>query len=224
MILQIKDMKKTYGKGEAAIHALDNISFEVEEGEFVAIMGPSGSGKSTLLNILGGLDAPTSGEIWLEDDRIDGKDEEELVPIRRKKLAYVFQQYHLIASLTALENVLLPMTFSSLNGDSPEKARGILDEVGLGSRIDHKPAELSGGEQQRVSIARALANDPALILADEPTGNLDTKTGEEILEVFKRLNDEGRTIVMVTHDAEKAKVASRIIHLEDGKIVKEETK
>jgi putative ABC transport system ATP-binding protein len=222
MILQVKDIKKIYGEGEAAVHALDGVSFDVEEGEFVAVMGPSGSGKSTLLNILGGLDAPTSGQVILDGSRIDGKEEEELVEIRRKKLAYVFQQYHLLPSLTALENVILPMTFTSLNGQSRDRAYNILSRVGLGKRADHRPAQLSGGEQQRVSIARALANDPALILADEPTGNLDSKTGGEILEVFKELNDEGRTIVMVTHDAEKANVASRIIYLEDGKVVKEE--
>lgn len=221
-LLQIRSVTKTYGKDTAAVHALNNISFSIEKGEFVAIMGPSGSGKSTLLNIMGGLDNPTSGEIILDGERINNKTEEELVAIRRKKLGYVFQQYHLLSSLTALENVILPMTFQSMNGTSRGKAEMALKKVGLSRRASHKPSELSGGEQQRVSIARCLASDPALILADEPTGNLDKKTGKEILELFKEVNREGRTILMVTHDPEIARMANRIIRLEDGAIVSQE--
>ncbi len=217
-MLEIKNISKVYGEGSSKVIALNNVSQKVNNGEFIAVMGPSGSGKSTFLNIVGGLDRPSAGEVVLDNQRIDSLDENDLVEIRRGKIAYVFQQYHLLFSLTALENVLLPLTFLGKNTDD-EKAANLLARVGLGSRINHKPSELSGGEQQRVAIARALVNDPSLILADEPTGNMDQKTGREILNLFNQLNKEGHSIIMVTHDPEIAKQAGKIIVLEDGQIV-----
>ena len=217
-MLEIKNVSKVYGEGTARVVALNNISLLVNEGDFIAIMGPSGSGKSTLLNIIGGLDHISSGEVILDGKRIDSLDENALVDIRRGKIAYVFQQYHLIPSLTALENVLLPLTFCGMNNKN-QKALDILRRVGLEKRGEHKPNQLSGGEQQRVAIARALVNDPSLILADEPTGNMDRKTGKEILALFDQLNREGRSIVMVTHDPEIAGYAKEIVVLQDGQIV-----
>jgi putative ABC transport system ATP-binding protein len=217
-MLEIKNISKVYGEGTAKVVALNNVSLRVNEGDFIAVMGPSGSGKSTLLNIIGGLDHISSGEVILDDKRIDSLDENALVDIRRGKIAYVFQQYHLIPSLTALENVLLPLTFCGAN-KKDQKALDILKRVGLEKRAEHKPSQLSGGEQQRVAIARALVNDPSLILADEPTGNMDRKTGKEILALFDQLNREGRSIVMVTHDPEIAGYAKEIVVLQDGQIV-----
>jgi putative ABC transport system ATP-binding protein len=217
-MLEIKNISKVYGEGTAKVVALNGVSLLVNEADFVAIMGPSGSGKSTLLNIIGGLDHISSGEVILDGERIDGLDENMLVDVRRGKIAYVFQQYHLIPSLTALENVLLPLTFCGANNGS-QKALDILRRVGLDKRAQHKPSQLSGGEQQRVAIARALVNDPSLILADEPTGNMDRKTGKEILALFDQLNREGRSIVMVTHDPEIAGHAKEIVILQDGQIV-----
>jgi len=217
-MLEIKNISKVYGEGTAEVVALNNVSFLVNEGDFIAIMGPSGSGKSTLLNIIGGLDHISSGEVILDGERIDSLDENALVDIRRGKIAYVFQQYHLIPSLTALENVLLPLTFYGAN-NKDQKALDILRRVGLEKRAEHKPSQLSGGEQQRVAIARALVSEPSLILADEPTGNMDRKTGKEILALFEQLNKEGRSIVMVTHDPEIAGHAKEIVVLQDGQIV-----
>ena len=217
-MLEIKNISKVYGEGPAEVVALNNVSLLVNEGDFMAIMGPSGSGKSTLLNIIGGLDHLSSGEVLLDGERIDSLDENALVDIRRGKIAYVFQQYHLIPSLTALENVLLPLTFCEAD-HRDQKALDILEKVGLERRAEHKPSQLSGGEQQRVAIARALVNDPSLILADEPTGNMDRKTGNEILALFNELNREGRSIVMVTHDPEIAGHAKGLVLLQDGQIV-----
>jgi putative ABC transport system ATP-binding protein len=217
-MLEIKNISKVYGEGTAKVVALNNVSLLVNDGDFIAVMGPSGSGKSTLLNIIGGLDHISSGEVILDGKRIDNLDENALVDIRREKIAYVFQQYHLISSLTALENVLLPLTFCGAN-KKDQKALDILKRVGLEKRAEHKPSQLSGGEQQRVAIARALVNDPSLILADEPTGNMDRKTGKEILALFDQLNREGRSIVMVTHDPEIAGYAKEIVVLQDGQIV-----
>lgn len=217
-MLEIKNISKVYGEGPAKVVALNNVSLLVNEGDFMAIMGPSGSGKSTLLNIIGGLDHLSSGEVLLDGERIDNLDENALVDIRRGKIAYVFQQYHLIPSLSALENVLLPLTFCEAD-HRDQKALDILERVGLEQRAEHKPSQLSGGEQQRVAIARALVNDPSLILADEPTGNMDRKTGNEILALFNELNREGRSIVMVTHDPEIAGQAKALVLLQDGKIV-----
>ena len=217
-MLEIRNISKIYGEGTAKVAALNNVSLLVNERDFIAIMGPSGSGKSTLLNIIGGLDHISSGEVILDGERIDSLDENALVDIRRGKIAYVFQQYHLIPSLTALENVLLPLTFCGVN-NKDQKALGILRRMGLERRAEHKPSQLSGGEQQRVAIARALVSDPSLILADEPTGNMDRKTGKEILALFDQLNKEGRSIVMVTHDPEIAGYAKEVVVLQDGQIV-----
>jgi putative ABC transport system ATP-binding protein len=217
-MLEVRNASKIYGEGPTRVVALDNVSLEVENGNFIAVMGPSGSGKSTLLNIIGGLDQLSSGEVILDGNRIDGYDENALVDIRRGKIAYVFQQYHLLSSLTALENVLMPLIFAG-DGKNEKDALDILKRVGLEKRAGHKPCQLSGGEQQRVAIARTLVTSPSLILADEPTGNMDQKTGNEILELFKELNQEGRSIVMVTHSAEIAKHAKEIINLQDGQII-----
>ncbi len=217
-MLEIKRVSKIYGHGSAAVTALNDVSFEVKKGEFIAIMGPSGSGKSTLLNIIGGLDRLSKGEIILDGQRLDNLTEDELVNIRRGKISYVFQQYHLLPSLTALENVLLPLTFAGIK-DKDLRALELLEGMGLGKRAQHKPNALSGGEQQRVAIARALVNDPLLTLADEPTGNMDQKTGKEILDLFGQLNSEGRSIIMVTHNREAAERAKKIIILQDGQIV-----
>jgi len=217
-MLEIRNVSKVYGEGDTRVTALNDVSLEVNKGDFIAIMGSSGSGKSTLLNIIGGLERLSGGEVILEGSRIDNLDENEMVSIRRQKIAYVFQQYHLIPSLTALENVLLPLVFQNKNG-AGDKAREILKKVGLEKRTGHKPSQLSGGEQQRVAIARALITNPSLVLADEPTGNMDRKTGEEILALFDQLHREGNTIIMVTHNPEIAAHADEIVVLGDGQIV-----
>ncbi len=216
-MLEISGVTKIYGSGETRVVALNDVSFKVNEGDYIAIMGPSGSGKSTLLNVIGGLDRLTSGKVILDGQRIDNLDENKLVDIRRGKIAYVFQQYHLLRSLTALENVLLPVTFSGSNGKHA-RAMELLERMGLGKRANHRPDQLSGGEQQRVAIARALINNPLLTLADEPTGNMDQKNGKELLDIFEQFNREGRSIVMVTHNREAAARAKEIIILRDGQI------
>ena len=220
-MLEVKNVYKIHGEGSAKVEALKNLSLQVDEGDFVAITGPSGSGKSTLMNIIGGLDRVSSGEVILEGIRIDDLTENELVDIRREKVAYVFQQYHLIPSLTALENVLLPLTFRGTEERDEERAVEMLRKVGLEKRAKHKPSQLSGGEQQRVAIARALVNGCSLILADEPTGNIDQRMGEEILALFCQMNEEGHTIIMVTHSPDIARHATRIVALRDGEIVDE---
>jgi putative ABC transport system ATP-binding protein len=217
-MLTIKSVSKYYNKGAARVTALSDVSLEIQNGDFVAVMGPSGSGKSTLLNILGGLDSVSSGEVMLEGRRIDSLGEEALVEVRRGQVAYIFQQYHLLPSLTALENVMLPLTFSG-DAKGNERALEMLKKVGLEKRAGHKPAELSGGEQQRVAIARALINEPALILADEPTGNVDQATGKQIMGLLAKLNREGRTIILVTHDPAVAEYAGTVIRLRDGQVL-----
>ena len=217
-MLEVRNVSKTYREGTARVVALSDVSLRVNDGDFIAIMGPSGSGKSTLLNIIGGLDYPSSGEVILDEKRIDNLGEDSLLDVRRGKVAYVFQQYHLLPSLTALENVLLPLIFCGATG-STQKALDILKRVGLEKRAEHKPSQLSGGEQQRVAIARALVGGPSIILADEPTGNMDQKTGGEILGLFEQLNREGHTIIMVTHDHEIASRARETVVLQDGQIV-----
>ena len=218
-MLEVKNVSKIYGEGDTEVIALNDVSLEVRNGDFIAIMGPSGSGKSTLLNVIGGLDRLSSGEVILDGHRIDNLNENDLVEIRRGKIAYVFQQYHLIPSLTAIENVYLPLLFSGANGNSYDRAMEILRAVGLEKRAKHKPGQLSGGEQQRVAIARTVVNNPSLILADEPTGNMDQKTGAGILDLFNQLNRQGLAIIMVTHSPDVAKQAREIIYLEDGMIV-----
>jgi putative ABC transport system ATP-binding protein len=218
-MLQVKRLSKTYGEGEARAAALRGVTLDVQDGDFLAIMGPSGSGKSTLLNIIGCLDAPSSGEVVWDGKRIDQLSESDLVAFRRRTIAYIFQQYHLVPSLTAIENVMLPLTFSGVSGiKSRERALEMLGRVGLEKRVNHRPGQLSGGEQQRAAIARALVNDPSLILADEPTGNVDLRNGEEIMGIFRSLNNSGRTILMVTHNPDVAKQAKRIVVLRDGEI------
>jgi putative ABC transport system ATP-binding protein len=216
-VLEVRNVSRFYGRGENLVTALNDVAFTLNKGSFMAVMGPSGSGKSTLLNIIGGLDQLSQGEVLLDGERIDNLSENELVELRRGKIAYVFQQYHLLASLTALENVLLPLAFNKTRGDV-KRAKEMLRRVGLEKRARHKPGQLSGGEQQRVAIARALVTDPELILADEPTGNMDQKTGQEILALFEELNREGRSIIMVTHAPEIAQHAREVLYLKDGQV------
>ncbi|MDP4222831.1 MAG: ABC transporter ATP-binding protein [Bacteroidota bacterium] len=222
-IIEIKNLKKDYHVGEVTVHALRGIDLQIRAGEFVAIMGVSGSGKSTMLNILGCLDKPSNGEYYLDgvDTRTMNKDE--LARLRNKKLGFVFQSYNLLPRTTALENVELPLFYSSKikSKERLERARNALEAVGLTSRMGHMPNQLSGGQQQRVAIARSLVNDPVLILADEPTGNLDTRTSFEIMELFQDLNDKGRTIVYVTHEPDIAKFATRNVIFRDGRIQRE---
>jgi len=218
-MLEVKNALKVYGEGDAQVVALNNVSLQVDRGDFIAVMGPSGSGKSTLLNVIGGLDRLSGGEVALNGKRIDNLDENDLVEIRRGEIAFVFQQYHLLPSLTAIENVYLPLLFCGTNGKSFDKAMDIMKVLGLEKRAKHKPGQLSGGEQQRVAIARAIVNNPLLILADEPTGNLDQKTGKEILSLFEKMNKDGRSIIMVTHSPEVAEHAREIVFLQDGQIV-----
>ncbi len=223
-IIQTSDVRKVYGMGEVSVAALDGVSIKIQEGEFVAIMGPSGSGKSTLMNILGCLDRPTDGRYILDDDDVSDLDKTELAAIRSRQIGFIFQSYNLLSRTTALDNVKLPLIYNRENKVSPEERVEIalrkLEAVDLGDRAHHQPHELSGGQQQRVAIARALVNDPVLILADEPTGNLDTRSGEDIMSLLHELHEDGRTIVMVTHDHEIAEHTQRTIHLRDGKVEK----
>jgi len=217
-MLEIKSVSRVYGQGDARVAALDRVSLDVQPGAFLAIMGPSGSGKSTLLNVMGGVDRITGGEILFDGVRFDLLSEEELTSFRRGRLSYVFQQYHLVPSLTVLENVMLPLVFVG-SGADVGRARQMLDRVGLQHRAHHRPAELSGGEQQRVAVARALVNDPALILADEPTGNLDQASGQQVMSLFMDLNSEGRAIIMVTHNPQIALCAREVVELTDGRVI-----
>ncbi len=217
-MLELKCVSRIYGEGDARVVALDRVSLKVEPGQFLSIMGPSGSGKSTLLNVMGGVDRITGGEILFDDQRFDLLSEEELTTFRRNRLAYVFQQYHLVPSLTVIENVALPIVFRAAGRDITRTWQ-MLERVGLKHRASHRPSELSGGEQQRVAIARALVNNPALILADEPTGNLDQASGRQIMRLFTELNDEGRAVVMVTHNLQLAQCAREIVELTDGRVV-----
>lgn len=223
-IIKLRDVWKIYRMGEVEVPALRGIDLDIFQGEFVSIMGPSGSGKSTCMNMVGCLDIPTKGEIFLDSQDISKLHESELAQIRGKKIGFVFQQFNLMPNLTALENVMLPMIFQGVpEKERKERSEKLLNLVGLGSRINHKPSELSGGEQQRVAIARALSNNPKVILADEPTGNLDSKKGKDIMEVLGRLNkDEGKTIIIVTHDKEVAGCGERIVNLMDGRIAEKE--
>lgn len=216
-MISLQDVKKHYHMGEVLVKALDGVSFEIAQGEFVAIVGPSGSGKSTLMNILGCLDVVTEGIYALNGKKIREYDEDDLAEIRNASIGFVFQQFNLLPSFTALENVMVPLTYARVGRKAREiKAKQLLESVGLGDRVTHKPTELSGGQQQRVSIARALANNPDIILADEPTGALDSKTGQEVLRLLQSLNRQGKTILVITHDMAIARYAQRIIRLKDG--------
>lgn len=222
-VIHIENMTKVYQMGEIQVHALRGVSFTVNLGEVLAIMGPSGSGKSTLMNMIGCLDSPTSGDYYLEGELVSTLDEDQLALVRNRKIGFVFQQFNLLARATALANVELPLRYAGKNGSRKELAKKALEAVGLGDRILHQPNELSGGQQQRVAIARALVNEPAIILADEPTGNLDSKSGDEIMKLLLDLNEtQGTTLLIVTHDPEVAKVAERVIYLRDGLIEKQE--
>ena len=222
-MITLEQVRKTYSMGDTEVEALKDSNVDIEEGEFVAVMGPSGSGKSTLMNMIGALDTPTDGEVFIDEEAISGLSEDELALLRSKNIGFIFQQFNLIPSMNATENVALPMLFRGKSKkERTERAEEILEKVGLGERLHHMPSELSGGQRQRVSIARSLANDPEIILADEPTGNLDTETGENIMELLTELNDEGKTIIMVTHDENDAEYADRIIKIVDGKTGVEE--
>jgi putative ABC transport system ATP-binding protein len=224
-ILEVNHLKKDYYVGEVTVHALKGINLKILHGEFVAILGASGSGKSTMLNILGCLDKPTDGEYKLDDVIVNGMKKNELAGLRNSKLGFVFQAYNLLPRTTALENVELPLYYNNKVRSKERRERAIkaLEAVGLGDRIHHMPNQLSGGQQQRVAIARSLVNDPVVILADEPTGNLDTRTSYEILELFQELNDKGKTIVMVTHEPDIARLTKRNVVFRDGHIQKEFT-
>lgn len=222
-VVDARDLTKVYQMGDVEVHALRGLSILIEPGEVVAIMGPSGSGKSTLMNMLGCLDSPTSGEYYLDGERVAGMVDDQLADIRNRKVGFVFQGFNLLPRSSALANVELPLRYSSTNGRSRRAmAKSALEVVGLGDRMNHRPNELSGGEQQRVAIARAIVNEPSILMADEPTGNLDTKSGDEIMELLLCLNhDQGTTLIVVTHDPEIAAHTGRVVNIRDGRVVME---
>ena len=223
MLIDVHDIKKDYTMGDVEVHALRGVTFKVEKGEFLAVMGPSGSGKSTLMDILGCLSKPTNGTYKLENEEVGSLSDNRLAEIRNTKVGFVFQSFNLLPRTTALHNVELPLIYSGISRKERKRlALASLESVGLAERINHKANELSGGQIQRVAIARALVNNPSMIFADEPTGNLDTKSGEEIMGIFDRLNEQGNTIIMVTHERHIAEHAGRIIHLRDGLIEQDE--
>ena len=219
MIINVKDIKKSYLVGTQEVHALRGINLSVEKGEFISIMGPSGSGKTTLMNIIGCLDTPTSGEYDLNGNQVSQLNDDELARIRNKEIGFVFQSFNLLAKNSTLNNVMLPLKYAGFGkSEAIEKSKEVINKVGLSDRLNHSPAELSGGQQQRVAIARALVNNPSIIFADEPTGNLDSKTGKEVMTLFKELNDTGQTIILITHEESVAKQSNRIITIKDGLI------
>lgn len=219
MIIKTNQLKRSFSLGSETVEALKGIDLEVSKGEFISIMGPSGSGKTTLMNIIGCLDTPTSGEYLLNNQSVNNFNDDELARIRNKEIGFVFQSFHLLAKNSALNNVLLPMKYAGADLEEAElRARHVLDQVGLSDRINHGPSELSGGQQQRVAIARALVNKPSMIIADEPTGNLDSKTGDYVMGLFKELNEEGQTIILITHEEDIANQSKRIINIKDGLI------
>jgi putative ABC transport system ATP-binding protein len=221
-IIRVEGLTKTYTMGDQTVRALAGVSFEIARGEFLAIMGPSGSGKSTLMNVIGCLDQPSAGTYWLDGVETSRLSDDELATVRNKKIGFVFQQFNLLARTSALEQVELPLLYAGVT-DRKAKARAALEAVGLGGRTHHRPTELSGGQQQRVAIARSLVNDPAIILADEPTGALDTRTSEEIMAIFQRLNrEQGMTVIFVTHEPDIARHTRRILHIRDGRISQDE--
>lgn len=218
-LIEIKNLAKSYKMGDEVVNALKGVSINIEKNEYVALMGPSGSGKSTLMNLLGCLDSPSSGEYMLNDNVVSEMSDADLAEVRNKLIGFVFQTFNLLPRMTALENVALPLVYSGIGKDERlEKAARVLEVVGLSDRMYHKPNELSGGQRQRVAIARALVNDPAIILADEPTGNLDTKTSVEIMAIFDKIHKNGNTVILVTHEPDIAEYAHRIVKLRDGLI------
>lgn len=221
-VIELHDIVKRYQMGDSIVYALDHVNCKIEYGEFTSIMGPSGSGKSTMMNILGCLDRPTSGLYYLDGKEIAGYNDDELAHTRNAKIGFVFQNFNLLAKLTAQANVALPLVYAGVSEEERmERAKKALEAVGLGARIDHKPMEMSGGQRQRVAIARALINDPAIIMADEPTGNLDTKSSYEIMDIFKQMNANGKTVVMVTHEPDIAEQTKRILVMRDGKLIQD---
>lgn len=219
MIIKTKNLVREFPVGSEVIKALDGINLSIEKGEFVSIMGPSGSGKTTLMNIIGCLDTPTKGDYFLNGKAVSDLEGDDLAKIRNQEIGFVFQAFHLLAKNSALDNVLLPMKYAGKNmNESIERAKFVLDQVGLSDRIDHGPSQLSGGQQQRVAIARALVNKPSILFADEPTGNLDSQTGEYVMSLFKELNEEGQTIILITHEEDIAKKSKRLINIKDGLI------
>ena len=222
-LIELKDIMKTYVMGDNIVHALNHVDVTIDYGEFTAIMGASGSGKSTMMNILGCLDRPTSGEYYLDGKEIAGYNDDELAHTRNAKIGFVFQNFNLLSKLTAQANVALPLIYAGVSEEERmERAKKALEAVGLGDRLDHKPMEMSGGQRQRVAIARALINDPPVIMADEPTGNLDTKSSYEIMDIFKKMNEQGKTVIMVTHEPDIAAYTKRILVMRDGKLVNDE--
>ena len=222
-VIVLEDIVKQFIMGDTIMQALDHVNFSVEEGDFIAIMGPSGSGKSTMMNILGCLDRPTSGRYYLDGKEVAGLSDDELARTRNAKIGFVFQNFNLLSKITALQNVALPLVYAGVPEEERlERARIALRDVGLEDRVDHKPNELSGGQRQRVAIARALVNNPAIVMADEPTGNLDTKSSYEIMEIFKKLNAMGKTIVMVTHEPDIGQQTKRILVMRDGHLNSDE--
>ena len=219
MIIKTDNLKRTYVTGTQSVDAIKGINLEIQKGEFLSIMGPSGSGKTTLMNIIGCLDTATSGTYYLNEKLVNNLSDDELSIIRNNEIGFVFQSFHLLARNSALNNVMLPLRYAGMReSDAIVRAAEVLKEVGLSDRIDHSPSELSGGQQQRVAIARALVNKPSIIFADEPTGNLDSKTGEDVMELFKNLNNQGQTIILITHEEDIAKQSKRIINIKDGLI------
>jgi len=219
MIIKTQNLTKDYETGTQVVNALKGINLSVEKGEFLSIMGPSGSGKTTLMNIIGCLDSPTSGSYYLNDRSVSKLDDDELAKIRNEEIGFVFQSFHLLARNTAFENVMLPLKYAGLGKkEAINRSNHVLDLMGLSSRLNHTPAELSGGQQQRVAIARALVNKPSILFADEPTGNLDSKTGQDVMKIFKDLNADGQTIILITHEDSIAKHSNRIITIMDGLI------